>query len=506
MNARAPSLRGNDSTADVCLLLEGTYPYVMGGVSGWTHALLHSIPDLHVAIVAVRAQRTRTPSSYELPGNVVSVTDVYLNERYSGGRATRRSAEAVQRFHRLCRRIFHGGDGQSFEEARELLLSSGLSHGALTDSRAAWVAVRDIYSSSMPTTSLLQFFWAWRTLVSGLIVCLSCELPRARLYHAISTGYAGIIGARAARAGATPLLITEHGIYTNERRIELQVADWLHDTDRAGYAVDGELPEIRDLWLDTFSGFARVAYEAASRITTLYRGNQAFQRADGAPDEKLLVIPNGVDTDRLGTLSPRPSDHTRPTVALIGRVVPIKDIRMFLHACHVLRKRVSEVQVWILGPDDEDPVYAAECRTLVSQLDLDDTIRFLGRVDISTYLPRIDVLALTSLSEAQPLVLLEAGAAGVPSVATDVGSCRELLEGFDGDPVIGHGGVVVNCGDSTAAGNAMIRLLDDADIRTRMGEVMRRRVNTTYDKRTIDARYRQLYERWMTPAERGRVL
>ena len=54
---------------------------------------------------------------------------------------------------------------------------------------------------------------------------------------------------------------------------------------------------------------------------------------------------------------------------------------------------------------------------------------FTGRVNLLEYLGKIDVVVLTSLSEAQPLVILEAGAAGVPVVATDVGACGEMILG-----------------------------------------------------------------------------
>src|SRR3546814_17921359 len=75
------------------------------------------------------------------------------------------------------------------------------------------------------------------------------------------------------------------------------------------------------------------------------------------------------------------------------------------------------------------PDYAADCEALVAELGIGNAVQFAGRVDVAQWLPRIDLIVLTSLSEAQPLVILDGGACGVPVVAPDVGSCREMIEG-----------------------------------------------------------------------------
>ena len=108
-------------------------------------------------------------------------------------------------------------------------------------------------------------------------------------------------------------------------------------------------------------------------------------------------------------------------------MVPIKDIKTYIKAVHILKQSLPDLRAYMLGPAEEDPAYARECRALAEHLQLEDTLIFTGSVDVRDYFGIIDVLALTSLSEAQPLVILEAGAAGIPSVATDVGACREMI-------------------------------------------------------------------------------
>ena len=100
----------------------------------------------------------------------------------------------------------------------------------------------------------------------------------------------------------------------------------------------------------------------------------------------MRIIPNGIDYDRFSAL-PRIAQGRRPTVALIGRVVPIKDVKTYIQACALLCRDNPEVEALIMGPEDEDPAYAAECRQLAADLGLNGNLRFTGRVRLDDYLP-----------------------------------------------------------------------------------------------------------------------
>jgi glycosyltransferase involved in cell wall biosynthesis len=207
----------------------------------------------------------------------------------------------------------------------------------------------------------------------------------------------------------------------------------------------------------------------------------------------MRIIPNGIDYDRFSAL-PRITQERRPTVALIGRVVPIKDVKTYIQACALLCRDNPEVEALIMGPEDEDPAYAAECRQLAADLGLNGNLRFTGRVRLDDYLPRIDAIVLSSISEAQPLTVLEAGAAGIPSVVTDVGACRELILGrADEEPRLGPGGAVTPVASPEAIAAALGRMVRDPDWRNRCGEAMRERVSHYYNKRVIDRIYGDLY-------------
>lgn len=183
----------------------------------------------------------------------------------------------------------------------------------------------------------------------------------------------------------------------------------------------------------------------------------------------------------------------RPLVALIGRVVPIKDIETFIRAAALVLAEMPAVRFAILGPLDEDPDYAADCEALVTELGVGNAVQFAGRVNVAEWLPRIDLIVLTSLSEAQPLVILEGDACGVPVVAPDVGSCWEMIEGRA--PALERpGGIVTQLVNPECTAAAILDLLRAPSLRRAMGEALRERVIKDYGRSAIIAEYRHIYD------------
>ncbi|MBI3503503.1 MAG: GT4 family glycosyltransferase PelF [Proteobacteria bacterium] len=488
--------RRDPGMADVCLLLEGTYPYVSGGVSTWVNDLIRAQPHLRFHCVALLADRKDRVFKYPIADNVVGLTHVYLQQPAAGPSYARSLRKLFRKLEPLLLSIQNRGGIGDLAKILSILAPRRGDLGAetLLNSSEAWDTLVRMYEASVPDCSFLDYFWTWRAQLGGMFACLLAELPAARVYHTISTGYAGLMAARGALETGRPCFVTEHGIYTNERRIEITMADWLSSNRPRALAVERERRDLKDLWIDTFVAYSQCVYSAARSVVTLYEGNQAMQRRDGAPGERLRVIPNGIDYDAYSAV-PREDAGRPPTVALIGRVVPIKDIKTYIRAVAVAHREVPDLQALILGPEDEDPAYAAECKDLVRMLKLEGTLKFMGRQKLTDWLGKIDALALTSVSEAQPLVILEGGAAGVPTVATDVGACREMLEGrSDEVPRLGPGGEVTALADPAATGRALARLVKDKDWHARCAAAIKRRVETLYNKKTIDAIYRELYE------------
>ncbi len=492
------------SHGDICLILEGTYPYVSGGVSTWTHELLHEQKELRFHLVCILAPDTEPTLKFTLPDNVLSINNLFL-QRMPAGVSTLPARQTVNLFQKLEGPLLALQYKPSLDALRALIEAirmpeKQVGSALLLNSFDAWKMLLRMYRSTIGTSAFLDYFWSWRALMSSVYSVALAPLPHADVYHALCTGYAGLMLARARIETGRPCLLTEHGIYTNERRIEIASADWLESPRALDLNITVEEKghnlvsrDLQDLWIDMFVGFSRMGYEACEHIITLYEGNTQFQIEDGANPEKLSVIPNGIDYSRFAAI-PRNAGHP-PTVALIGRVVPIKDILTFLHACRLLKDNVQGLRAYVMGPTDEDKGYYEECRELVRSLKLQGIVEFTGKVQLDEYLGRVDLLVLTSISEAQPLVILEAGAAGIPSITTDVGACREMLYGrSDENPPLGHGGIVCPLSNAAAIAEAAHRLLADRVLYRQYSEVIRKRVETYYNKKRQHEAYRQLYE------------
>jgi glycosyltransferase involved in cell wall biosynthesis len=244
-----------------------------------------------------------------------------------------------------------------------------------------------------------------------------------------------------------------------------------------------------------------VCYDAAEDIIALYEGNRRRQIIDGAPEAKTANIPNGVNLPKLAPLRAQRAAGVPKTLCLIGRVVPIKDIKTFIRAMLTVVRRMPDAEAWIAGPENEDPSYAAECHALVESLGLNDKVKFLGFQKIDELLPKCGVLVLSSISEALPLVVLEGFAAGVPSVTTDVGSCRQLIYGLEGDDAaLGAAGRVVQIADPRALAEAALDLLDEDNWRAAQQAGIAR-VERYYTQDQMVGSYRDLYARLTAQAD-----
>ncbi|MFL5843072.1 MAG: GT4 family glycosyltransferase PelF [Solirubrobacteraceae bacterium] len=378
---------------DVCLVVEGNYPYVTGGVSAWAHGLLEGMPDLSFAVAHVRTEGTpRHEAAYELPAGVDLVhVDV---------------------------------------EAGEIVPERGLERA----------------------------------------------LPEARVYHATATGTASEIARRAAAAHGAGFALTEHGMAWRDLVMMPKVPKSHSIRPDFDPAISAE--ERRRLAADAFR-LARRAYAEAGMVTSVCGPNALVQAAAGAAHERLRVIPNPVALTA-------PGQGEAPLAAFVGRVAPEKDVATYLRACSLVAAEREDARFAVVGPLDQDPAYADECVTLAAELGLGDRVRFTGETDPQPWYAAMDVLALTSVTEAQPLVALEAMAAGVPVVATDVGGCREA---------IGDAGLLTAPRAPRATADAILRLLADDLLRGRLGRAGRRRAAERHDPARVYGAYREMYER-----------
>ncbi len=493
-----------DRSVDVTLLLEGTYPYVRGGVSSWVHEMVSGLSELSFGLVFLGSQREDyTERQYRLPPNVSFLEERYLMDFRvrQKPRSRRGNAEAFgvsERLHEAFKNPSTGDVAENFDATvQELGRSGGITQDDFLHSEASWDQLVRSYRRYCTDPSFVDYFWTVRNMHAPLfdLVRLARELAPTRVVHSISTGYAGLLAAMLARQRGVPCVITEHGIYTKERKIDLSQAEWIKEPEHTvGASLHDDVSYIRRMWIRFFEQIGRLGYAAADPVISLYEGNRERQIRDGAPAERTRVIPNGIDVERYqGALAAR-SGEAPPVVALVGRVVPIKDIKTFVRAMRGVVEACPGAEGWIVGPEDEDPDYSAECRALIDSLELGDSVHLMGFRDIPELLPRIGVMALTSISEALPLVVLEAFAGGVPVVSTDVGACRELIEGGDAeDRAIGTAGRVTPIASPEATAAAVSELLTDDAAWAHASAAGLERVRRYYTRARMFDHYRTLY-------------
>ena len=221
-----------------------------------------------------------------------------------------------------------------------------------------------------------------------------------------------------------------------------------------------------------------MAYERADIVTSLYQRARNLQIELGCPKDKIRITPNGIDVDRLANLPGKSEEEKKWIYAgAVLRVTPIKDVKTMIQSFAFAKKKVPELKLWIMGPTDEDEKYARECFELVDMLGVED-IEFTGRVDVRDYLGKMDFTLLTSISEGQPLTILESYAAHCPVIATDVGNCRELIYGPTDS--FGSAGILTHIMNLEEIAQAMIDLAQNKKLRYGMGEAGYKRVQAFY--------------------------
>jgi len=512
-----------DIEANVCLILEGTFPFVRGGVSTWVSQLIEGMPDLTFSIIFLGSQPGENDTLvYELPANLVHLEVHYLLAAQAEAHKPKRQLELVQS-KRKKRYALNSDlhdklvdsrqelDGSVIESFTELLLGSGsLTEKEFESSKLAWNSIREKYRNAPPGLDFNHYFWTVRGMHAPLFMLsrIAANPPSAGVYHSVSTGYAGFLGAMLSKHTTKPYLITEHGIYTKERELDLAQVNWIpEDNDPFQVGLYDEMSYLRQVWIRFFSSLGRLAYSSADEIFTLYEGNRQRQIKDGAPERKLSIVPNGVDVERYSRARREVEAAVPPVVALIGRVVPIKDIKTFIRSMRIIRTHIPDAEGWLIGPQDEDPSYMQECQQLVDSLDLADCVKFLGFQNTLELLPKVGLSVLTSVSEGQPLVILEGYAAGVPAVTTDVGSCSELIYGITPeDKALGSAGAVVPLSDPAAFAAESVKLLTDQDLWHAASRAAIQRVERYYDERTMIERYKKEYEQALNGVQRLRAV
>jgi glycosyltransferase involved in cell wall biosynthesis len=249
---------------------------------------------------------------------------------------------------------------------------------------------------------------------------------------------------------------------------------------------------------ETMSGFGRYVMLASEKLIVwlstdvLVVGQGLKEKAGeiGIDARRMRVLgrgsANGIDFEkysRAGRDQVRRRDlrtalsvpSTAQVVGFVGRVTPDKGVDTLVQAVAAARHEVANVFLMIVGPDEGIHKMAPATRSLMSE----PWIRLVGNVpETADYYSAMDVLCLPSLREGLPTVLLEAGAAGVPIVATNATGTSDLVENM-------VSGLVVPIDDVFSLTAALVRVLSDNVFGRGLAETAQARVKSDFDQARV---------------------
>lgn len=462
----------------ICFVLEGSYPYVRGGVSTWVDSYIRSMPQHQFILWTIIDLESRQGQFvYELPKNVVQVHENCLGSSLNlrvhknpNLRFTEKEREAIYQLVR-CQEPDWCVIMESFNHRASKPIEFFLSEEFLK-------ILKEYAQDEFPYASFKDLFWTLRSMLLPLLYLIGQPMPEADLYHSPSTGYAGVLAALGSLKNNKPYVLTEHGIYTREREEELLRSDWV-------------VAAFKDFWISMFFMFSRFAYKQAHRVTSLYQRARLIQHDLGCPPEKSDVVRNGLDVATFSAIPDKPANGWIDIAAIV-RFAPIKDLKTLIYTFSQLKCEFEKVRLHIIGGVDDEEYYQ-ECLELIDYLKINDII-IPGVVNTVAYLEKIDFTVLTSISEGQPFAVLESLAARRPVIATDVGSCRELIEG-DADDNLGPAGICVPPMHQSKLLRAMIDLCEKEVVRKTMGLTGQQRVERFYEIGNMIKNYLKVYEK-----------
>ena len=480
----------------ISLVIEGTYPYVSGGVATWIHQIISKLPEFDFYLIVLLAKREDAKTmKYTLPDNVKGIYHIFLQEYPERPIFFPRKLKG----RKLIEKWLNNFSYESFVDIVKFYYYIKNKNRIIVESlysKESFLIQEKIYKMLKTEASFINFFWNLRSLIINVLNVFAANPEICKVVHTISTGFAGLLASILKIANTeVSMLLTEHGIYTRERDIEISVGVW-PDTDPDNYRPDEGLGAFKEMWRESFFYFSKICYYTADKIITLNEKNRAIEIEQGAAPEKTMVIRNGINLSKY-RFRHRKRMSAPPVIGFLGRIVKIKDVKTLIRAAKIVIQKRPGTIFKIAGPYDEDPEYFEECRQLVKMLLMEDNVKFLGRVDAVSFFEEIDLLLLTSISEGQPLVIAEAASCGVPSVATDVGGCREMLYG-GGDDKLGKSGLIAEQANTNDIANAILRFIYDNEFYSKCSIIGRERVEKFYNEEHLIKKYREIYSAYLT--------
>jgi glycosyltransferase involved in cell wall biosynthesis len=461
----------------ILLTTEGTYPYVMGGVSSWCDLLVKSLTEFDWQVMPIVAPHGRPPT-FTLPVHATEIgpVEVWSEDlpKARGRRGDRRSgvelpsilarnllawegnAESVVAAWVWCRQ-HPGSVRQAFRSTRGWTsFLAGL--GEVLAERVPEAGTPPALDLVEAATLYQTLYWVART--------AAVPTPPTDVLHVTAAGWAAIPAVVHKALHRTPMVLTEHGVYVREAYLAA--------------ARNGDSPGSRFAATRLARGLAQTAYAVADVVSPVTDANAHWELGLGIDPGKILVLYNGLQP---------PTDPTPPpgtqTVVSVGRLDPLKDAHTMLRVAAQTTAHLPGAQFLHYGPVPRgEEIYGRSCVALHERLGLGERFRFMGPTADPTGVVRAsDVVLMTSISEGLPMAILEAMGQARPVVSTGVGGVPEVVRGC---------GMVCAPGDDHGLATAVVMLLRNPELAWRLGRRGHSRLGRLFNESACIDGYREL--------------
>jgi glycosyltransferase involved in cell wall biosynthesis len=209
-------------------------------------------------------------------------------------------------------------------------------------------------------------------------------------------------------------------------------------------------------------------------------------------EAKIKVIYLGFELDKF--LDIKHSENPAvPNIGIIGRLVPIKNHKMFIDAAKILLSSILNtqysIQFFIIG----DGELRQSLERYVAETGMAEKVKFLGwQKDLAKVYENLDIVALTSLNEGTPVSLIEALASGCAVIATDVGGVKDIT-GRQVFPEIAENGILVSSNDRNGFSDGLKLLLGDERLRRGLATSGREFVRNKFNSKRLINDMEMLY-------------
>jgi len=180
----------------------------------------------------------------------------------------------------------------------------------------------------------------------------------------------------------------------------------------------------------------------------------------GVEENKITTVPIYIEITQKSTEKPQKSTEGKFVFLTVGRLVPIKNIELQILAFVEVNKKYPNTELWIIGDGPEK----VKLKDIKNNIETPEGIKLLGwQSNLDKFYSQADVFLLTSNYEGWGLVVIEAAKYGLPIIMTDVGCAGEVIKN-------GESGMVIPIGDRKALEEAMIKIIEDSELRKKLGQ------------------------------------